>query len=283
MEKIVLYLIVFIVLFPVIILTSVFITGRVDRAYPVLADDLEIEINGKRANVHAFAEKYSPIMYKQSEVQTPPILWVWYNAVDMRDKVDFIYYVVWENEINPNPLIHRYYSIFRAFYYGYPLYDIEYVQISVSKLNGNVEAFMFETGPSDNYYSIVNEHLVLKATNIGEGNYAIRLIDRDTKGELDSFIGNPGFADLHLKLGVQTWNHLSTLILPSKDSIYTDEVSYSRLKYLIDDEYANNKFVRKSQGDHVTEENKISVLVSAIAIFIFVTFPGILLSRIKKQ
>jgi hypothetical protein len=272
----------YIILFFVVLLVSVFITGRDKRAYLVLDENSVIKINKQNRKVNEFAEKYRPIMYKQLEVKTPPILWVWYNVVDMGDKIDFIYYNVWENEINPNPIVHRYYSFFRAFYYGYPLYDIEYVQVTVSKSDGHVEAVMFETGPSDNYYSIFNEHIVLKATSLVEGNYTIRLINRETRDEIRSFVTQPEFDNMNIKLGVQTWNHLSTLLLASNDKVYTNEVSHNQIKYLLDNDYAQNKFVRKSQGDHVTKENKISVFISVIAIFIFVTLPAKILSRAKK-
>jgi hypothetical protein len=283
MKMIVLYIAIFIILIPVALLISVFITGRANRTYAVLDDNFEIEIKGSKAKVHVFAEKYLPIMYKQFEIKTPPILWVWSNAVDMGDKIDFIYYNVWENEINPNPLIHAYYSFFRAFYYGYPLYDIEYVQITISKSDGHVEAIMFETGPSDNFYSLFNEHIVLKASAIGEGNYAIKLINRDTQDEIKSFVTKLKFDDLHIKLGVQTWNHLSTLLLASNQAMYTEEVPYHQLKQLSDKEYADYKFVRKSQGEHVTTENRASILICTIATFVFVTFAAKLFSRAKKR
>jgi len=266
----------------VALLVSVFITGRSKRAYPVLDDNLMILINGQSATVREFAEKYYPVMYKQTAVATPPILWVWYNAVDMGDKVDYIYYNVWENEINPNPMVHRYYSFFRSFYYGYPLYDIEYVQITVAKSDGSIDNIMFETGPSDNYYSIFNEHIVVNANRESPDEYQIRFMDRDTKNEIKSYTDNPLFSDSHVKLGVQTWNHLSTLIVPSSETVYTVEIPYNQLNHLSNEDYANNKFVRKSQGNHVTTENKLSIVASAIAIFVFVTIPARLLSRRKK-
>ncbi len=268
--------------FLVVLLFSAFITGRTKRAYPVLDDNLMIIINGQSGTVNEFAGKYRPVMYKQETVITPPILWVWYNAVDRGDRIDYIYYNVWENEINPNPMVHRYYSFFRAFYYGYPLYDIEYIQITVSKSDGNVDQIMFETGPTDNYYSIFNEHIVVKANRESSDDYQIRFVDRETRDEIKLYADSPVFTDAHIKLGVQTWNHLSTLIVTNNESIYTVEVPYNQMKYLSNEDYANNKFVRKSQGDHVTTENKLSVIVSAIAIFVFVTIPAKLLSRRKK-
>jgi hypothetical protein len=268
--------------FLVILLFSAFITGRTKRAYPVLDNNLMIVVNGQSGTVNEFAEKYRPVMYKQEMVITPPILWVWYNAVDMGDRIDYIYYNVWENEINPNPLVHRYYSFFRAFYYGYPLYDIEYIQITVSKSDGVVDEIRFETGPSDNYYSIFNEHIVVKANRKSSDDYQFQLIDRDTRNEIELYVDNPKFTETHIKLGVQTWNHLSTLIVPSNESVYTVEVPCNQLKYLSNEEYANAKFVRKSQGDHITTENKLSIVVSVIAIFVFVTIPAKLLSLRKK-
>ena len=283
MFKIFFYIIAFIIIIQFVILVSIFITGRVTRAYIALDPSLEIEIKGNVDTIHSFAEKYRPIMYKQPEVTTPPILWVWYNAVDLGDKVNFIYYNVWENEINPNPLIHKYYSFFRAFYYGYPLYDIEYVQVTVSKLDGRVEAIMFETGPSDNYNSIFNEHIVLRAKIIDGVNYDVRLTNRDTLEELNTYATQLDFDNTNVKLVVQTWNHLSSLLTVDKKAIYTEEVHYNKLIELSDKDYASYKFVRKSQADHVTKENKYPIFISSVAIFVFVTLPAMLLTRMKKK
>ncbi len=283
MSKIIYTVLTLLVLIPLILLVSVLITGRVKRAYAVLDSAQEIQISNQTAPVANFAEAYRPIMYKQAQVSTPPILWVWYNAVDQGDKVDFIYYNVWENEINPNPLIHKYYSFFRAFYYGYPLYDIEYVQVTVSKRDGRVETVMFETGPSDNYHSIFNEHIVLRAKFIDGVNYDVRLTNRDTLEELKTYTTPLEFNNTNIKLAVQTWNHLSALLTPEKKANYTEEVNYNKLVELSNQDYANYKFVRKSQADHVTRENKLPIFVSAIAIFVFVSLPAMLLARMKKK
>lgn len=281
MLKIVFYILAVIVAVLISVLLSVFLTGRVKRSYPVLSGETKIEIDRFFDTVDNFANKYRPIMYKQATVETPPILWVWYNAVDNGESVDFVYYNVWENEISPNTTIHRYYSFFRAFYYGYPLYDIEYVQVSVTKRDGRVKSVMFETGPSNDYYSVFNEHIVLKAT-YGKKDYLVNLTDRDSKESISSYNDTPQFQNLNIKLGVQTWNHLSVLLLPSNSSFYVEEVPYRSLKFLSNEDYAGYKFARKSQGDHVTKENKLGVAFSAIAIFVFVTIPSKLLSIRKK-
>lgn len=283
MTKIVYTILFLIIIIPIILLISVMITGRVRRAYSVLDSRQEIQINGQTAQTNKFAETYRPIMYKEAGVETPPILFLWYNAVDAGDNFDFIYYNVWENEINPNPLIHKYYSFFRAFYYGYPLYDIEYIQVSVSKTDGKVEMVMFETGPSDNYNSVFNEHIILRAKNIDNVNYDIKLTNRDTLEEVDSYTTKLEFNNTNVKLAVQTWNHLSSILTTEKKGIYTEEVNYNKLVELSDKEYANYKFVRKSQGDHVTRENKLPIFFSVIAIFVFVTLPAFLLSRVKRK
>lgn len=283
MAKIIYTILILFILIPFILLVSVMITGKVRRAYSVLEKNNVIQIGNQTAQVETFAEAYRPIMYKQPEIKTPPILWVWYNAVDTGDTVDFIYYNVWENEINPNPLIHKYYSFFRAFYYGYPLYDIEYIQITVSKSNGNVEMVMFETGPSDNYHSVFNEHIVLRARSIDGINFDVKLTNRDTQEEISSYITKFEFDNTNVKLTVQTWNHLSSILTAEKKAIYTEEMNINRLVELSDKDYANYKFVRKSQGDHITHENKLSIFISGIAIFVFVTLPALLLSRMKRK
>lgn len=283
MKTVALFAVAFVIIAPLLLLILAFLTGRVNRSYPVMDGTLEVEINGEKGALQSFAEKYQPVMYKQPEIVTPPILWVWWNAVDRGDKIDFIYYNVWENEINPNPTVHSYYSFFRSFYYGYPLYDIEYIQVTISKLTGQVDGIRFETGPSDNFHSLFNEHIVLKASHVGGIDYAVKLINRDTRNEIKSFAAQPKFDGSHISLGVQTWNHLSNLLVASNESIYLERVPAGQLKQLSDDEYASYKFVRKSQGDHVTTEDPISRVVSIVAVFVFVTAMATLFARFKKR
>ncbi len=266
-----------------VLLIAVYVTGREARAYPVLAEDTLTQVGSGQIAVRDLAVRYHPLVYKQPEVESPPLLWLWYNAVDAGDHIDLIYYFVWQNEINPIPLIHRYYSIFRAFYYGYPLYDIEYFQVGVAKGDGSIASLMFETGPSDDFYSVINAHIVVQAGRLASGEYQARYLDRSTQAEIRSLTLVPEFDGEHVKVAAQTWNHLSTLVTAGNDSVYTEGLDSDLVKNLSAADYSNYKFVRKSQGSHVTRENRFGVLVSAAAIFILVTLPAMLLSRLRAK
>ena len=283
MLKIILNVFAWVLLIVCILLIAVHITGRDKRSYSVLNPNDMLKIDGQTNTVQGFSSIYSPFVFKQADVNTPPLLWIWYNAVDAGDHIDFIYYFVWENEINPNPVIHSSYSIFRAFYYGYPLLDIEYFQIEVSKSDGKVVGMMFETGPSDDFYSIVNEHIVVKASMAPSSSYNVRYINRSTGAEIKSAEMAPQFIGSHLNVGVQTWNHLSILINSRNTLIYTENITPNDLKFLSGTDYSSYKFVRKSQGSHVTNENKMGIFVSAIAIFIIVIIPAKIISNIKTS
>jgi len=283
MLKITLNVIAWVLLIICILLIAAYITGRDKRAYSVLNPNDVLKINGQTNTVQGFSSIYSPFVFKQIDVNTPPLLWIWYNAVDSGDHIDFIYYFVWENEINPNPVIHSSYSIFRAFYYGYPLLDIEYFQVEVSKSDGKVVGMMFETGPSDDFYSIVNEHIVVRASMAPLSGYNVRYINRSTGVEIKVTEIIPQFTGSHVDVGVQTWNHLSTLISAGNVLVYTKNITPNELKFLSDIDYSNYKFVRKSQGSHVTNEYKMGNIISAIAIFIIVIIPAKIISNIKTS
>lgn len=264
-----------------LLLLGAFLSGRDKRAYPVMDPSVSVMMSGESMSVQQLAEKYQPLVYLDPAVKNPPLLWQWYNAVDVQDHIDLVYYTVWQNEINPNALIHAYYSLFRAAYYGYPLYDIEYFQVSVSKADGSIQRLMFETGPSDNFYSVFNTHIVAQVERQADGSYEERLSDRDSGEELRSFPIAPEFSGQHAKFAVQTWNHLSKLVTADNAGQYAKQVAVSDLRNLSASDYSNYKFVRKSQGTHVTRESGRSILMAVPAGLLLVTYPFWLLSKVQ--
>jgi hypothetical protein len=252
-------------------LVSASITGYDRRTYSVLLPEEIVQIAGIRRSVEQLAAKYQPAMFLRSTTPSPPLLWVWYEAVPNPGTVDFVYYHAWQNEIHPQPFVHTLYSIYRAVYYGYPLYDIEYFQISVSRATGEVVGLRFETSRGDDYFAPVNEHLVAQYQRNPNGTYQEKRssIDGDSVSMMDEV--PMSFNTDHILVGVQTWNHLSRL-LTAEDQDF-DLALQAPLKPLDNQDYARFKFVRKSQGDHQTHEIRWKFPVAAVATMVLIGYP----------
>lgn len=273
--------ILFFIIFIVALLIAATITGHDKRSYFVLNPDDIVEINNQKIYVTKLASIYKPKMYLRSSTPSPSLLWVWYEAVPTENTVDIVYYYAWENEIHPNPNIHKFYSLVRSVYYGYPLYDIEYFQISVGRSDGVVKNIRFETSPGEDYFVTISEHVVARYIYIADGNYNEILSTRDG-GELnhtDDY--QVRFEKDHVLAGVQTWNHLSLLLSESDDEF--DVLQDAPLKSLTNAEYSRFKFVRKSQCDHQTIENKWTMFLSSVIIFIFMVLPGKLMAVLSRK
>jgi hypothetical protein len=284
------YKIIFVLL--LFITTSLFalivadITGNTGRGYEVLDPAATIMIGNAPYTLKEFAKKYQPIVRLHFENPSPPLIKTYYEIVDNDKSWDLIYYNVWEDEVNPNPLFHQLYRIFRAAYYGYPVRDIEYVQLSIDKLNGNILRLQFETSPGEDYFVIFSVHWIARYTRVSDGQYLCELIEKKT-GKLmrATQVVSPWFEDEHPVIEIATWNHLTRLASPEIHNI--SSASSPSLFYLSSDDYRSMKFVRKSQGDHKTSESVVDKIIGigSIIIFSFVTGFWILLlfSRINKR
>ena len=252
-------------------LVSASVTGYDRRTYAVLLPDEIVQIAGIRRSVEQLAAKYQPAMFLRSANPSPPLLWVWYEAVLHHTALDFVYYYAWQNEIHPNPFMHALYSIYRAAYYGYPLYDIEYFQVSVSPATGEVVGLRFETSSADDYFASVNQHLVVKYQRKANGTFNEEISSTD--GKPISMKGETSilFTSDHVVAGVQTWNHLSRLLAAFDQDF--DIALQAALKPLTNQEYARFKFVRKSQGDHQSHEIGWKFPVAAIASLALIGYP----------
>jgi hypothetical protein len=252
-------------------LVSASITGYDQRTYVVLLPEEIVQIAGIRQSVKQLAAKYQPAMFLRSATPSPPLLWVWYEAIPNQTTLDFVYYHNWRNEIHPIPLIHVLYSIHRAAYFGYPLYDIEYFQVSISRATGEIIGLRFESSQGDDYFASVNEHLVARYQRDPDGTFQERL--SSTKGDLISMTDEVPvlFNSDHILVGVQTWNHLSRL-LTAEDHDF-DVALKAPLKHLDNQDYARYKFVRKSQGDHQTREIRWKYPVTAVATVASIGYP----------
>lgn len=270
----------FFVMFFVALLTATAITGHDKRSYSVLNPEDFITIADRKMTVADVALMYKPRMFLRASTPSPALLWIWYEPVSNTSTIDITYYFVWENEIHPNPTLHKLYSMFRAFYYGYPLYDIEYFQINIRRDSGQVMKVRFETSLREDYFA-VSEHIIAQYISQGNGKYTEIFTSRSGEelSRKDGF--HIMFDDHHVLAGVQSWNHL-TQLLTQDDSDFTLSQD-APLKYLTGKEYARYKFVRKSHGDHYTPENKLSLSIASVISFLVIYLPTALFVRLSKR
>ena len=272
-----------IILILIFLVSGTYLTGHQIRDYQVSPPDQEIDFLGKQVKLSELADIYQPDLYHNSSFETPPLLWIWYEPILQDDYLDIIYSYAWENEINPIKVLHIYYSQFRAVFYGYPVYDIEYIQVRISRENGNVVYARFETSSSNDYDKPFQEHLVNKVTINSYQDFVEKKYNQD--GDLLSEESTTGKVVINnrIQIASQTWNHMQRIKI---DETYDQRIDAS-LQFLGEEEYKKYRFVRKSQSDYQTEENFISNSISAVTKFIFLTLPAAILlfifSAAKKQ
>jgi hypothetical protein len=254
--KLLLKLLLTLIVLVMCVLAAAHYTGHDKRTYITLQPTDTLHVAGKTFTAEKLAHQYKPEMYLRPNTPTPPLKWVWYEATPNDSTIDLTYHFAWEDEINPNKTLHIFYSMFRAAYYGYPLYDIEYFQVNVNKKTGLVKNIRFETGPDDNYFPTVVKHIKISFDRSTDGNY---------------YCGNtlsaPLFDSMHVKAGVQTWNHLSRLLDKNVAAEYS-LLQNAPLKFLTDEDFSKYKFVRKSQGDHFTSEDKTNFYLYTIVLIL---------------
>jgi hypothetical protein len=277
--KILIFIFVLIIGLGIAFLLAGALTGRDRRAYTVLQPNEYQVVNGQSIKANELAEKYQPRMNVRNGNETPALLWTWYEIAPDTDTFDIVYYQNWENEINPIPTLHKLYAVFRAAYYGYPLFDIEFFQVRVDKATGKVVGMLFETSPADNFYVTFSEHLLARYELQSDGSFRKTL--RNKLGSVVSqSVNEVMFDGDHALTLAQTWNHLTRLLEPTDANIhYLD----SRLKFLSADDYSKYKFVRKSQSDHKTGPNIFSLVFGTLCIYGLVTLPVVLLQSARKK
>jgi hypothetical protein len=249
------------------------LTGHQPRGYPVPDPDKLIDFRDSRVRLSDLAAAYRPDLYHDTSHPTPPLRFIWYEPVVQADSLDLTYYYAWENERHPHPLVHAYYSAFRAVYYGYPLYDVEYVQVTLSRETGRVLTARFETAPSSSYQQPFPEHRTAVTEFPEAGSPILRTYGRRGRLLEETALEKVPLQNRRLQLASQTWNHLHTWRLGPA----YDQQLEAPLRYLTGDEYQENKFVRKSQGEHHTREALPSLILGTLTRLVFLFLPGLIL------
>jgi len=231
------------------------LTGYTTRSVDVLTPDVSVMVSGREVNGLELAEAYRPII-RINPAYVPPFAKVlWYEVVDQEDSVTLVYYLDWENEIYPQPLLHFLYEIYRRAVYG-SVHDIEYIEITVGKLDGVVTRIRFETTYNGNAANHnFPEHLrVFGELNNTRTGYQITVVDQSGNIARTDTVSGIWGSDNRPVLGVMTWNHLYTL-LDDSYNVYSQIIDVP-LQYLTDDVYRAYKFARRSHGDIATMENE---------------------------
>jgi hypothetical protein len=256
------------------------VTGHIRRSYVVLPVDAAITIRGQELPLQAIAVQYQPVMFLGKNTSSPPGIKMWYEAVQEGESLVLIYHPAWENEIHPNLILHRLYSAYRAVHYGLPLWDIEYIQININLGDGTIRKVRYETSIPGDYYRALPPHRYV-FINKDNDTYIKKVLDSGGKLLEEITDVSLSLRDGHrLSFGVLTWSH-QLVLLDANPGSYTVEMQMP-LEYLSERDYAKYKFCRKSQGDYVTTENKISLGVLAIISFLAITLPGLILAKKRR-
>lgn len=247
--KIVLFIIIIWLLLVIVGYAAAALTGRVKRGYATLPAGALVKIAGDEKTLEQWANEFKPLMMQRSRLPTPPLLAVLYEGIQQPEELVLVYYHVWEDEVHPDPIYHRLYYWFRAAFYGSPVRDIEFFQVSVDQQSGAVTQVLFETTPGSDYFVRLSKHILARYTRTGT-QYKLTLSERD--GDLISEQENAEiqFQDRHIVVGVATWNHLTQAVKPGDADF--DLTAAAPLDLLTEEAYRDGKYVRKSQGDFKT-------------------------------
>lgn len=263
------YVIIVIVIFLLAVWLGLAATGFKSRDYTTLPEDAALRLGNETLTPEQLAARYQPHIYMDPATTSPPPVVMWYEIIDVSDHWVLVYFVEWEDEIHPNIYIHYLYSLFRAAYYGWPVKDIEFVQINVDKETGQIKRVRFETSMEDDFDIALAEHFLVYIDCHSDDCF-MRITDsKGSETVVEKSISLNLAQGRHLQLGVATWNHLMVL-LEANDTQYTKLIDFE-LRYLDDYTYRRDKYTRKSQGDYVTQESALSPIIGVVAAFVAIT------------
>ncbi len=242
-------LIVFVVLGLTGELLAAALTGRDQRTYTTWPADTTIMSGEREVVLVNYAARYAPVIRTNPAHLPPNVEHIWYQAVVRGDTVVLVYYLLWENELHPNPIVHRLYETYRWAVYG-SVRDIEYIELHIDRNTGVVQRMRFETATDGDYNRQWTTHLYAYLDLNAAGNgYDYCILDHEGSCQSDyTLIDGVWDAGNRPVVGVMTWNHLYTLLPDDDYGAYTHVID-APLRYLTDDDFRDEKLARRSQGD----------------------------------
>lgn len=252
------------------------ITGNTIRSYLYYEADAVVSINNKSLTVTDLAQQYQPVLSRPQHENIPTPLSMWWEAIANESEIVLVYHPVWEDEFHPNPIVNKLYYIYRGIVYGFPVRDIEFIQINIERTSGEISKVRFEGSIDNIYNTTISQHTFITITK-QNGDYYIQTIlpDGKTITEPINIVGPT------LKFGAATWSH-QFVFLENTSNYYTQEIPF-QLEYLTDKEYSNHKLARRSQGDFATQEGVISVFFRYATMVVFVVFPTIIARILHRK
>jgi hypothetical protein len=76
-----------IIIFVLLLLAA--ITGRDKRAYDILPKDKKLKLEARKISLSNVADQYKPKIYLRPMTPSPPLKWVWYEAIQDEDTIFF--------------------------------------------------------------------------------------------------------------------------------------------------------------------------------------------------
>jgi len=258
-------ILIIVVLIIIAFLIVAYFTGRKSRSYNIFPFNTQIKIGENQVSTLEFANTYHPKLFSNPKNPTQPILWTWYEIIETDNSYDIVYYHCWENEVNPKKSFDVVYKIFRSVYFGYPLYDIEYVLVKVNKTSFKVENITFETSINSNYNQEIVMHYVNSISRKDENSF-IDLVSDKSGNDIESSTILLDKTESKIHLGIQTWNHMLCPISNTNRMFYSSIQNTGKLKQLTNTDYKAYKFSRKSQSKYKTESKPLILVLLTIGI-----------------
>ena len=172
---------------------------------------------------------------------------MWWEAVDTGDSTILVYHPVWQDERNPLPLLHWIYYAYRTIVYGTPVRDIEYIQININRATGLIDRIRYKGSTAADYNVPMAQHIRF-VIDRADGDY----IETATLPNNNMRVRSLQLASTRPIFGIATWSH-QFVLLENGAADYTIPVSMP-LEYLTEENYAQHKLARRSQGDFATRE-----------------------------
>jgi len=83
------------------------LTGDVPRSYPVLKSSDSVVVAGKTISLNQLTSTFKPQLLLLANDNSPPILTIWWEAVDVGNFIGLVYHPVWQDERHPKPILHN--------------------------------------------------------------------------------------------------------------------------------------------------------------------------------